>query len=228
MTAQQRLLRRGAAVATTAALAVGAASGLGSSAAAATPTIKATYTARVTTTVAKTNPDTTLRPAAVTMTTFLTNTANGAKLGNGTLPLKPVQTTVPLNLLGVNLVNVTATVSFIQQGKITGTMVVSGKKISLSATARDIVRISNVATLGGVPIDVGKTCQTSTPLVLNLKTGAKGFNLNTGGSLTGTYTIPKFANCSSYGIVPLSGLLSSQLSGPGNKITVTLSNGHLG
>lgn len=224
MTGAGQVVRRGAAAAVVASLAIGGA--VESSASAVAP-LKATFTANVTTTVVKPNPDKTIKLAPAKLTTYLVNTADGAKLTNGTLPLKPVTTTMPLNLGGINLVDVKATITFIPQGKVTGRMIV-GNKIRVSATAKDYVKISNVSILGGVPIDVGNDCKTATPVTLRLATGTKGFNLEKGGTLSGTYTIPNFANCKMFNLIPMSPLLSSQLSGPGNKITVHLSNGHLG
>jgi hypothetical protein len=54
-------------------------------------------------------------------------------------------------------------------------------------------------------------------------TSQPGFNVLSGGTLAGTYTIPRFAHC---GLATL--LINLTLPGPGNTISLVLGAGSLG
>ncbi len=111
------------------------------------------------------------------------------------------------------LIPVTATTAFIQDGKTTGKVnlstgaVVTHSRITLQVTSLSVA---------GIPIPVGSQCETATPAKVTV-TSRPGFSIVKGGNLSGTYTIPQFANC---GLVTV--LLNLTIPGSGNTITLTL------
>jgi hypothetical protein len=121
---------------------------------------------------------------------------------------------------------VTATATFIQVGKLTGSLKVVKGKVHVTSVAHDILRLSNV-TAAHLPVDVGDHCQTKTPIALSV-TNSKPFDLTKGGFLGGTFTIPDFAGCSALiGLVPVNLVLDQQVSGPGNTVSLHLTHGRV-
>lgn len=135
----------------------------------------------------------------VTGTTNINATNSSLDLGPGTLTADLDVTTSDFtanlslpastgSFTALGFVPVTATAEFIQDGQITGTDVNGG----ITATAHITIRLTKVIA-GGIPLIVGPFCQTS-PATIDLASG-DGFNVLTGGPVSGTFTIPPFANC---------------------------------
>jgi hypothetical protein len=114
------------------------------------------------------------------------------------------------------LIPVTATTAFNQVGKATGTVNLNTGAVTTKASINIQVTKLSVA---GLPVPVGKSCQTASPVQVTVKS-QKGFSIVNGGNLAGTYTIGKFAHC---GLV--TGLLNLTIPGSGNTITLTLGKG---
>lgn len=137
----------------------------------------------------------------------------------GSLALPP--TTSEFKVIG--LLPVKATVNFIPVGDVVGKLSTVGGKQRVAATAQYTIKLSNV-TLAGLPAFVGNSCQTKAPVTIPIATPAGGsFNITTGGTVGGTYTIGQFGNC---GLTTF--LVNQLVPGPGNTLTFTLSNGRIG
>jgi hypothetical protein len=118
------------------------------------------------------------------------------------------------------VVPVTATTQFINDGPTTGTL--NFDTGAVSTTSKITLRVVSLSA-AGVPVPVGSSCETAQPAVVSVSGQPPGFNILKGGSLTGTYTIPQFANC---GLA--TALLNLTIPGPGNTITLTLGKAKLG
>lgn len=118
----------------------------------------------------------------------------------------------------LGLIPVTATVAFIQDGPTTG-------KVNLSTGA--VTTMSNITlqitslTVAGLPVPVGPACESASPASVALAS-QPGFSIVNGGTVSGTYTIPPFANCGL--ITPV---LNLTITGPGNTISLTLGKAHV-
>src|SRR5882757_4326013 len=165
------------------------------------PTLNATYAVNGTTTIKSTNSTMALGPGTLTAALDVTTLAFTSNL---TLPAA----TGSFTELG--FVPVTATTEFIQDGPITGNDVNGG----ITATANIIIKLTKV-TVAGIPVPVGNSCQTS-PAAISLASGT-GFNVLLGGPVSGTFTIPDFANCGFS-----TGILNAVIPGAGNTIDLTL------
>jgi hypothetical protein len=165
------------------------------------PTLDATYPVTGTTSIAATNSSLSLGPGTLEAVLDL-NTLDFT--GNLSLP----NSTGTFKALG--FVPVTATAQFIQDGPITGQDVEG----AIVATSHISIRLTKVVA-GGIPLIIGPICQT-TPAEIDLASGA-GFNVLTGGPVSGTFTIPNFQNCGFN-----TGLINAQIPGPGNDISLTL------
>jgi hypothetical protein len=113
----------------------------------------------------------------------------------------------------LNLVPVSATAQFINDGPATGT--VNPDTGAVTSTAKITIRLVSL-TVAGIPQLIGTSCETATPVTLKASS-QPGFNILKGGNLAGTYTIPPFARCLVDTI-----LINLTLPGPGNTITFTL------
>ncbi|GAA3988225.1 hypothetical protein GCM10022247_03320 [Allokutzneria multivorans] len=109
--------------------------------------------------------------------------STGAITGSLTLP--PVRTT----FTALGFLPVAAKVEFIPVGKTTG-KIVAGVVTSRSELR---VKLSDV-TVGGFPALVGDSCQSRTPMVVDL-TSEPGFSPVRGGKLSGTHELPPFGGC---------------------------------
>jgi hypothetical protein len=89
------------------------------------------------------------------------------------------------------IIPVTATTQFINDGPTTGK--VNLNTGAVSTTSRITLRIVSLS-IAGIPVFVGKSCQTAQPVVVKLKS-QKGFSVLAGGKMAGSYTIGKFAHC---------------------------------
>jgi hypothetical protein len=165
--------------------------------------IYASYPVNGSTEIAATNSTMTLGPGTLAATLGVTS---GAITANLTLP----NATGTFTEFGI--VPVTATTEFVQVGDITGQDVNGG----VTTTANEIIKLTDLK-VAGLDVPVGDRCETETPAVLNLDSGT-GFNVLTGGPISGTYTIPKFADCGLL-VTPILNLL---IPGAGNTIELTL------
>jgi hypothetical protein len=112
----------------------------------------------------------------------------------------------------LGLVPVTATTAFVEQGQTTGTLESDG---GIQATSHISLKLTSLK-VAGIPVPVGNSCETAVPATITL-TSESGFNALTGGTVSGTYTIPHFAHC-----LLATPLINLTLPGPGNTITLTL------
>jgi hypothetical protein len=111
------------------------------------------------------------------------------------------------------LIPVTATAAFIQNGPTTGKIDLSTGAVT--TTSKITMQITSL-TVAGLPVPVGPACESATPASITL-TSQPGFSVVNGGKVSGTYTVPPFANC---GLT--TALLNLTIPGPGNTITLTL------
>jgi hypothetical protein len=179
--------------------------------AAAASSLKVTYRVTGTSTVASTGSKLALGPAVLSLS------LRPSGKFTAKLPLPPAPATFKI----AGLLPVSATVSFIPKGKVTGTLK-GGKRTVVTSTAKDFVKLSDV-TVAGLPTFVGDSCQTQDPVVLHVATPAKkSFNLDKGGVLKGGFSIGKFANC---GLT--TALVNQLIPGDGNTISLHLRDGKL-
>jgi len=118
----------------------------------------------------------------------------------------------------LGIVPVTATVAFIQDGPATGTVNLSTGAVAVTSTIT--LQVTSL-TVSGLPVPVGPACESATPATVSL-TSQPGFSIVKGGTVSGTYTIPPFANC---GLV--TPVLNLTVTGPGNTISLTLGKAHV-
>jgi hypothetical protein len=135
------------------------------------------------------------------------NLSTGAVTASLTLP----PASVSFEELG--LVPVTATTAFINDGPTTGT--VNLDTGAVTTTSHITLQITSMS-VAGLPVPVPSGCESASPATVTVNSEA-GFTIVNGGSLSGTYTVPPFANC---GL--LTPVLNLTIPGPGNTITLTL------
>jgi len=166
----------------------------------------------------------------ITGSTFLAGPMATLKLGPGTLSAKvnagtgKVSATLTLppatgSFKQFGIIPVTATASLINDGPTTGT--VNLKTGAVKTTSKITMQITNL-TVAGLPIPVGTQCETSSPVVVKLKS-QKGFNILGGGKVAGSYTIPVFSHC---GLATL--LINLTIPASGNTITLKLGKAKIG
>ena len=172
-------------------------------------TVNVTYPVNGSTFIKAVNSSITLGPGTLSTTADLTTSTL-----TGTLSLPPA--TGSFKELG--LVPVTATTEMIQDGQATGTVDFSTNAVT--TTTKESIKLTSLK-VAGLPVPVGNSCETS-PATITVSS-QPGFNVLSGGTLSGTYTIPSFAHC---GLATL--LINLTLPGPGNTITLTLGAGTLG
>jgi hypothetical protein len=200
----RRALLRGSVVATAAAL-MAALTGVASSAgAAAGSTLKATYPVKGSTFLKAPNFTLGLGPGSLAASVNLTT-------GVLTANLKLPDATGSFKQDGV--VPVTATTQFINDGPTRGRLNLSTGAVR--TTSKITLRIVDLK-VSGADVPVGSSCETSAPVAVAV-TSQSGFNPLKGGKLSGTYTIPDFANCEL-----ATTLINLTLPGSGNTITLTL------
>ncbi|UQS25771.1 hypothetical protein L1857_24660 [Amycolatopsis thermalba] len=115
---------------------------------------------------------------------------------------------------------VTSDVELPQEGKATGTADISGGLFTptIDLTVRVNLVVSDVRQ-DGVPIAVGANCRTVSPLVIPMK-GQTSLLPGSKSTIESTFDIPAFSGC---GVSEdLDPLLTGLISGPGNKMTTTL------
>ena len=184
---------------------------------------------------------TTATPTAASADTMLTvrypvTGSTFIKAANGTVNLGPgtLKSTVDLNtgaltaslklppatgsFTELGLVPVTATTAFIQNGPTTG--IVNLNTGAVTTTSHITLQITSLS-VAGLPVPVGPSCKSATPATVSV-TSQPGFSIVKGGNLSGTYTIPPFANC--FLETPV---INLTIPGPGNTITLTLGKAHV-
>jgi hypothetical protein len=174
------------------------------SAAPADDSLLASYPINGSTTIKATNSSMNLGPGTLDATLDVDNNTFSADLN-----LPPA--TGSFTELG--FLPVTATTEFVQDGATTGA--VDGDTGGIASTSKIIIRLTDVK-IAGIDVPVGNSCQTS-PATVQL-TSEDGFNVLTGGNISGTYTIPKFSNC---GLLNTP-IINAIIPGSGNTITLTL------
>jgi len=166
----------------------------------------------------------------ITGSTFLAGPMATLKLGPGTLSAKvnagtgKVTATLTLppatgSFKQFGVIPVTATANLINDGPTTGTVNLTNGKVS--TTSKIIMQITNL-TVAGLPIPVGTQCETSSPVVVKLKS-QKGFTILGGGKVAGSYTIPALRHC---GLATL--LINLTIPASGNTITLKLGKAKIG
>jgi hypothetical protein len=183
--------------------AVAGAVGMGVSPASADTTISLTYPVSGSTYINAIHSSIPLGPGTLAATADLTTSAI-----TGSVNLPPA--TGSFKELG--FVPVTATTAFVESGQTTGTLESDG---GIQATSHISLKLTSLK-VAGIPVPVGNSCQTAIPATITL-TSQAGFNALTGGTVSGTYTIPKFAHC-----LLATPLINLTLPGPNNTITLTL------
>lgn len=169
------------------------------------------YDASGTTYIAKTKSTLEIPPTKLT-TNLNINTFNFT----GRLPLKPTKASFKI----IGFVPVDATVSFIPAGQVRGSIALDEAIASVKSTASYTVKLTDVK-VAGIGAAVGDNCQTAEPIVMNADTRpGEGFDLQAGGTLVGTYTLGKFADC---GLT--TGIINMLIPGPGNTAEINVSNG---
>ncbi|MFG2003294.1 fibronectin type III domain-containing protein [Spirillospora sp. NPDC048911] len=137
----------------------------------------------------------------VTVNGAVTTVTDGGKV-SADLTLNP--TTGSFSIFG--FIPATANVAFAPQGKTTGTL--SGA--TLTTETKTIVKVPSVKVFG-MEVGGGATCQTASAATIPLK--ATDWNVGTGGTLKGTYTLPALTGCG-----PLTQIISALVAGPGNTV----------
>ncbi|HEY2520871.1 MAG TPA: hypothetical protein VGJ19_12205 [Streptosporangiaceae bacterium] len=183
--------------------AVAGAVGAGVSPASADTTVSLTYPVSGSTYINAIRTSIPLGPGTLSATADLTTSA---VTGNVNLPAA----TGSFKELG--LVPVTATTAFVEQGQTTGTLESDG---GIQATSHITLKLTSLK-VAGIPVPVGNSCQTAVPATITL-TSESGFNALTGGTVSGTYTIPRFVHC-----LLATPLINLTLPGPNNTITLNL------
>jgi hypothetical protein len=167
-------------------------------------TVKVKYPVTGSTMIKKLDATAALGPGTLTSTV---NLSSGAVTANLTLPPATVSATE------LGLVPVTATTAFINDGPTTGT--VNLDTGAVTTTSHSTLQITSL-TVAGIPVPVGPACESIHPATVTV-TSQPGFNIVDGGNLSGTYTIPLFANC-----LLETPILNLTIPGPGNTIALTL------
>lgn len=160
----------------------------------------------------------------LTGTTHLEGTGSDLELGPGLLEVTAdlragtisANTQLPpapgsFKMLGA--IPVSVTTEFVETEPTAGT--IDLKTGALATTTKLTLRLKDLK-VAGIPTPVGNSCRTETPAVLNL-TSDPGFNALKGGTLSGTYTIPKFEHC-----LLATPLINLIIPGDGNKVSLTL------
>jgi hypothetical protein len=204
MTVARRSLVPRLTAAAVAALAAGGALAASAAPASASTTLKATYKVTGSTYIKAPNFTLSLGPGRLVSRVNL-------KTGKLSARLSMPNATGSFTQLGI--IPVTATTQFINDGPTTGK--VNLKTGTVKTTSNITMRLVSL-TVGGIPLSVGNSCETKSPVVVGL-TSQKGFSVLNGGNLSGGYTIPDFHHC---GLATI--LINLTIPGSGNTITLTL------
>jgi len=160
----------------------------------------------------------------VSGSTFLAGPSSTLDLGPGSLSARVNTTTGKLtatlslppatgSFTELGIIPVTATAKFINDGPTTGKL--NTRTGTVSTTSKITLQLTDLS-IAGIPVPVGNSCETSQPVVVNLKS-QKGFNVLDGGNMAGTYTIGDFSHC---GLA--TPVINLTIPASGNTITFTL------
>lgn len=162
----------------------------------------------------------------ITGTTYLAGTDSSMDLGPGVLESSveadgalTANTKLPAatgSFKTLDLIPAKATTEFIETEPTKGTLNLSSGEVA--TTSKITLRITKLS-IAGIPQLIGDHCQTEVPATIPLKS-EPGFNVVNGGTLSGTYEIPKFEHC-----LLLTGVLNLIIPGPDNKISLKLAPG---
>ncbi|MGW0773468.1 hypothetical protein ACWD01_07365 [Streptomyces sp. NPDC002835] len=166
--------------------------------------IRLDYPLTGTTHLAGTGSDLALGPGVLEVT---------ADLRAGTLSANTQLPPAPGSFKMLGAIPVSVTTEFVETEPTAGT--IDLKTGALKTTTKLTLQLKNLK-VAGIPTPVGSSCRTETPAVLNL-TSDPGFNALRGGTLSGTYTIPKFEHC-----LLATPLINLIIPGDGNKVSLTL------
>ena len=145
--------------------------------------------------------------------------AAAVNLGTGAIKATLTLPDATGSFLQDGLIPVTATTRFINDGPTTGKLnLLTGAVRTTSKITLQIVKLS----VAGVPVPIGDSCETSSPVVVPVKS-LPGFNALLGGKLAGSYSIPQFQNCEL-----ATPLINLTLPGSGNTITLKLGKATVG
>lgn len=162
-----------------------------------------------------------------TGSTYLTGPGSTVALGPGTTSASADLTTFSLSDVTLSLPSATASFSvlgipstattvFNQVG--TGSGTINSSTGGVTITTKVNIQITGLWE-AGIPIAVGSACQTVVPATITV-TSEPGWSIRTGGTLTGTYTIPLFNNCGLLDI--LAPVIDAIVPSSGNTISLTL------
>jgi len=179
--------------------------GLGALPAAADTTITATYPVSGSTYLRAVNSTLPLGPGTLTSTVDLTTSAVTAS----TLKLPP--TTGSFTVFG--FIPVTATTALIQDGSAIGKVSLAASTVTV--TAKVTIKLTSLK-VAGISLPIGRRCETATPASITVSS-QPGFSVLGGGTVAGTYTIPRFSHC---GVATF--LINLTIPGAGNTISLTL------
>lgn len=136
----------------------------------------------------------------------------------GSMPLPGARTTFQI----AGFIPVSADVSFEEVAPITGHIDIRPTTTRVVSTATYHVRLRNIRA-AGLPLFAGPFCRTQNPVTIPANTPEDGtFNIITGGTLEGEYSIGNFQHCSIY-----TPLLNSLIPGDGNTVSLEVSNGRI-
>jgi hypothetical protein len=166
-------------------------------------------------------------PVTDASSTYIKATDSTMKLGPGTLKSRLTLETGALSadlslppaqgsFKQFGVIPVTVTTTLIPEGPATGTA--DPNTGAIKSTAKVTLKLSNLK-VAGIPTPVGDNCKTETPATIELTSG-DDWNVLTGGTLNGTYAIPKFEHC-----LLATPLINLIVPGPDNTVTLKLGAG---
>ncbi|REE95549.1 hypothetical protein [Thermomonospora umbrina] len=166
-------------------------------------------------------------PVTDASSTYINSTDSTVKLGPGEMKAR---LTLETGALESDLVLPPARGEFKQFGVIpvgvTITLLPTGPAVgqadpntgAITATAKAHIKLSNLV-VAGIPTPIGSYCKTETPATIPVASEA-GWDVVQGGTLSGTYTIPKFEHC-----LLATPLINLIVPGAGNKVSLKLGPG---
>ncbi|MFI0355687.1 hypothetical protein [Actinomadura sp. 9N407] len=174
------------------------------SAAHAEPVVNVNYPANGTTTIKATGSAMALGPGTL---------KSSLDLGTGDLTANLEMPPAHGEFKQWGLIPVSVTTTLIEEGPTTGKIDINTGAVT--STSKVTLKLSNLK-VAGIPMPVGSNCKTETPATINLAS-EDDWNVLQGGTLSGTYTIPKFENC-----LLATPLLNITVPGPDNTISLKL------
>lgn len=167
------------------------------------------------TTIASTGSTIAITPTTLSSTV---DSAGGPGSLSGTLPLNPTTT----EFKAIGFVPIKATVSYEEAAPVTGQLVRDGRVTRVESTASYYLKLTNVS-VGYIPAFVGNSCRTAEPVVIPADTPpGEAFNIVSGGTLAGEFTIGDFENCNL-----ATGAINAMIPGDGNTVELQVSNGRI-